>query len=119
MKTYHGKRLAGTTDPGPVSITENGTTKPLAVRNELVRHSTELSWGYFGSGPAQLAFALLMDVVNVPVDAGRLYRAFRDEIISALDDEWTLTERDIGDWIRSYHHRGSPAPVISLDARRA
>jgi Family of unknown function (DUF6166) len=117
VKTYHGKRQAGTTDPGPVTVTENGTTEPLAVRNDLVRHSTALNWGYYGSGPAQLVFALLMDTLNDPISACSLHHAFRDEIVSALDDEWTLTDRTVGNWIRAYQLRGSPTPIIALDAR--
>jgi hypothetical protein len=117
MKIYRGKRPAGTTDPGLVTVTENGATKPLAVRNDLVRHSTALNWGYYGSGPAQLAFALLMDTLNDTFSACQLLHAFRDEVVSGLDDEWTLTERAIGDWIRAYRLRGSPAPTIALDAR--
>jgi hypothetical protein len=46
-----------------------------------------------------------------------LYHTFRDEIISGLDDEWSLSERAIGDWIRQYRLRGSPAALIALDCR--
>jgi Family of unknown function (DUF6166) len=76
-----------------------------------------LNWGYFGSGPAQLAFALLMDVLGDSFSACQIHPAFRDEIVSGLDDEWDLTERAVGEWVRDYHRRGTPAPLIALDAR--
>jgi hypothetical protein len=40
------------------SVTYDG--KPLDPRNDLYSHSPDsFSWGYFGSGPAQLAFVML------------------------------------------------------------
>jgi hypothetical protein len=47
------------------------------VRNDIVRHSSKLNWGYYGSGPAQLAFALLMDALGHASSAGQLYQAFK------------------------------------------
>jgi|SRR5215831_1452781 len=115
MKMYHGRRPVGTTDPGPVTVTIDEKTKPLAVRNDVVGHSTGFNWGYYGSGPAQLAFALLIDALGDAHTAGSLYQAFKEEIVSGLDDEWTLSERTINTWIRDYRLRGYPPARILFD----
>ena len=53
MSTYSGVR----TDAGCV-VTVDG--KPLGPRLDLFNHSpTGFEWGYFGSGPAQLALAIV------------------------------------------------------------
>ena len=55
MKTYHGSRSGYAVD-----VTVNG--RPLDPRFDLWNHSpTGFEWGYGGSGPAQLALALLAD----------------------------------------------------------
>jgi hypothetical protein len=105
MKTYCGNRPVGTTDPGPVSVIKNELAEPLAIRNDLVRHAAALNWGYYGSGPAQLAFALLMDVFGDAFIAGQTYQAFKEEIVSGLGDDWSLTDRAIGDWVRDYRRK--------------
>jgi hypothetical protein len=114
MKTYHGKRQV-LMDPGPVTVTKNGTTEPLAVRNDLVRHSTALNWGYYGSGPAQLAFALMMDALGDAFTAGQFYQAFKEEVVSGFDDEWSLSEQAIYEWMRQYRLRGYPPARVFID----
>lgn len=53
MATYSGRR-----DRRHASVTVDG--EPLPPRNDLVDHSPDgFSWGYAGSGPSQLALALL------------------------------------------------------------
>ena len=52
---------------------------------DLARHSpTGFSWGYRGSGPAQLALALLLDYTNDETFALAHYTAFKDEVVSNL-----------------------------------
>ena len=58
MKTYKGHRCGHAAD-----VTVNG--KPLDPRLDLWNHSpTGFQWGYGGSGPAQLALALLADYLG-------------------------------------------------------
>jgi hypothetical protein len=59
----------------------------LDPRTDLVNHSpTGLEWGYGGSGPAQLALALLADAV-----AFDHYQDFKADVVAALDgDEWAI-----------------------------
>jgi len=64
-------------------------------------HSPEgFSWGYSGSGPADLAYAILQRelVEDVPSD---VYLLFRDEVVSRLPvDGFQLPAPAVWDWIR-------------------
>jgi len=56
----------------------------LAPRNDLINHSpTGFSWGYHGSGPAQLALAILANEFSDEV-ALRQYDGFKRDIIARL-----------------------------------
>jgi hypothetical protein len=63
----------------------------LDPRTDLANHSpTGLEWGYGGSGPAQLALALLAD--RYPDGAALAhYQWFKNDVVAGLDgDDWTL-----------------------------
>lgn len=68
----------------------------LAVRN----HSpTGPEWGYNGSGPAQLALAILLALTNRET-AERRYQEFKDDVIARIADaEWSLPLRDVRQWL--------------------
>lgn len=89
MTTYYGAR------------DENGVCHvfadddPLPPRLDLRNHSpTGFEWGYGGSGPAQLALAILADHLDSTDLALRLYQAFKREVIAGLDrtKPWTMTD---------------------------
>src|SRR6056297_1472047 len=68
---------------------------------ELANHSPSgFSWGYSGSGPAQLALALLLDYTGNEDVALAHYTAFKNRVVSQLDCShpegyWRLTGTDI------------------------
>jgi hypothetical protein len=68
---------------------------------ELANHSPSgFSWGYSGSGPAQLALALLLDYTDDEDVALAEYMAFKDEVVSRLEcsgpeQRWRLTGHEI------------------------
>lgn len=101
MKHYRGKRLAinGRVNPScdsVVTVVDGANTKPLPWRLDLYNHSpTGLNWGYGGSGPAQLALALLADVLNNDELAVRLHQDFKFSVVANLGDSWTLDEAAI------------------------
>jgi hypothetical protein len=67
---------------------------PLQERQDLINHSPSgIAWGYGGSGPAQCAFAILMDYLGDEQRARALYQDFKFKVISALPRHqvWTLT----------------------------
>lgn len=72
----------------------------LSLRLDVVNHSpTGFGWGYGGSGPAQLAVAILAEVLPMP-QARALYQDFKWEVVAKLpmDRGWTLTESEIRAW---------------------
>ena len=70
----------------------------LAVRN----HSpTGPSWGYGGSGPAQLVLAILLAVTDAGTDE-RFYQQFKWSVTAPMEaDRWALDAGDVLDWLES------------------
>jgi len=87
---YEGCR----TKAGPV-VTVDG--EPLDPRHDLHNHSPDgFEWGYPGSGPAQLALAILADHLEDDEEAINLHQRFKWEVVTKLPERrWTLTSRDI------------------------
>jgi len=88
-----GSLYAGT-PPGTVAKA-NG--EPLDPRLDLANKSpTGFAWGYLGSGPAQLALAILADFADDET-ALRYYQGFKALVISGLERnrEWTLDAEQI------------------------
>lgn len=90
MKSYSGRR-----EGHAVIVTVDG--RPLNPRLDLWNHSpTGFEWGYCGSGPAQLALALLADHLGDDEQALNLYQRFKWAVIAELPRKpWTLTSREI------------------------
>lgn len=68
----------------------------------VTNHSPDgFSWGYGGSGPAQLALAILMHYV--PADkAMAAYQDLKWEIIAGLPaGDWEIPEKQVKDWIKA------------------
>ena len=58
-----------------VTVCDGQKSEPLPLRLDLFNHSpTGFSWGYGGSGPAQLALALLADALGDDDRAVRLHQ---------------------------------------------
>src|SRR2546422_136834 len=90
MKTYQGMR------EGYAAIVRvNG--HPLKPRLDLWNHSpTGFEWGYGGSGPAQLALAILADHLDDDDEAVRLHQDFKREVVANFNRRgWTLTAEQI------------------------
>ena len=73
---------------------------PLKPSLKVSNHSpTGFEWGYRGSGPAQLALALLLEV-----DASlarRYYQRFKEEFVANFDyAKWEITHTEIENWIK-------------------
>jgi hypothetical protein len=95
VKTYEGRR-----SPLGLEVTVNG--QPLDPRFDLWEHSpTGFEWGYGGSGPAQLALALLADHLDDDERAITLHQDFKFAVVTKLPHSWTLTTVDIDRTLRS------------------
>lgn len=98
MKRYVGTK-SGSLD-WSVEVEEAGETRPLPLRLDLASHSPDgFSWGYGGSGPAQLALALIADATDDDSVAVRFYQQFKDEVVARIpsDHSWEMTSRDVLD----------------------
>lgn len=61
----------------------DGVMLDPARSQRLFNHSPDgFSWGYGGSGPAQLALALLLEAGVDDETAVRLHQAFKDEFVA-------------------------------------
>lgn len=100
MKTYHGNRKNNSIE---VWVSEGQNSRILDINKSLKirNHSpTGFEWGYGGSGPAQLALAILLDYI--PSRAEKLYQKFKFDIIAGLPpDEWYIKELEIDNWLKS------------------
>ena len=73
------------------------------VRSRMVYgHSpTGFEWGYGGSGPAQLALALLLETTDNEELSTALYQSFKADMIAKMPHEcWALDTGLIQKWIK-------------------
>jgi hypothetical protein len=88
---FRGEKAANFAGPARVTVTEPGErSKALPPRHDLRNHSPDgFQWGYGGSGPAQLALALLCYATDEGF-AQEHYQAFKSDVVARLPDRWTL-----------------------------
>ena len=89
---YFGYRL----DNGDAVVRRQrpGRDTKLPLRLDIDNHSpTGFEWGYGGSGPAQLALAILADALDNDLRALRLHQRFKWKVICGLkrDEPWQLS----------------------------
>lgn len=91
LKIYQGTRG----EDGCV-VTVNGA--PLDPRTDIRRYSSDsFEWGYEGSGPHQLALAILANHYGDDARAQSSSRLFMEVLIAELKgDEWKLTDEQVG-----------------------
>ena len=96
MKCY-----AGTREAHAVVVTVDD--RPLNPRFDLWNHSpTGFEWGYGGSGPAQLALALLADCIGNDEQATELHQEFKRKVVANLEGRgWTMTSHEIHAWVKT------------------
>lgn len=103
MKTYHVHRAGAENELGEVTVTvcdSSPSTGAIADEYKLTpdnslkvrNHSPDgFEFGYHGSGPAQLALAILMDYTGKTPDKRSLYfppwlyQDFKDKFIAPMD----------------------------------
>jgi hypothetical protein len=87
---------------GGFKVLKNGKVLSPKPSQKLYNHSPDgFAWGYGGSGPAQLALALLYDATGDKGLALHNYQIFKWEIIAKfpMGLPWKLTEVEIGAWL--------------------
>jgi hypothetical protein len=113
MRTYRGSRAG---ERIVVLVTEDdgvGKALPIGPSQLIANHADEFGWGYLGSGPAQLAVALLAHHTGAtPLDkrpdcntasaiALKYYEMFKLDVVATFGDQWTLTSAQIDGWLRA------------------
>lgn len=103
VEQYTGVRGNRTGAPTYVFCLRERTVYDLPPRLDLVNHSPDgFNWGYPGSGPAQLALAILADFTQDTDLALREYQKFKWAVIARLKgDAFTLSRTDISSWLES------------------
>ena len=106
------KRYAGRREGHAVAVMVNG--RVLNPRLDLWNHSpTGFEWGYGGSGPAQLALALLADHLRNDNAAVTLHQDFKFQVVAKLPYHgWMLTSEQIHNALAGLK---SPAPASTLE----
>ena len=94
--------IRGERRKGEVLVTVDGA--PLDWRSSLAeRNHSPMgpAWGSGGSGPAQLALAILLAVTAAAM-AERFYQQFKWSIIAPIEaDRWALDVGDVLNWLES------------------
>lgn len=109
MIIYKGYRVGRA---GRLRVFRDGKDLAPNLSREIYNHSSEFEWGYSGSGPAQLALALLLDATRdnngkpeVWISV-KLHQAFKQQFVASWGDEWSITDREILNWINTREHPG-------------
>ena len=95
MKVYWGRRIhpeQGTASD--VEVMVNGK----CLRHHIYHSPTGFCWGYRGSGSADLARSILWDLIGME-PYPELYQTFKFRFVAEWGDEWTITEKQIRDWM--------------------
>lgn len=103
MKRYLGYRQMQQGNDGvPVScrcvvtVETNGRKRPLRLRLDIRNHSPDgFEWGYGGSGPAQLALALVADCCGRADTVPAIYQRVKRLIAGLPKEGWILTEEQV------------------------
>ena len=100
MKRYEGRR-----EGYAVIVTVDG--RRLNPRRDLWNHSPSgFEWGYCGSGPAQLALAILADHCGNDKEALNLYQRFKWAVVAELPfRHWTVTSDEINQVLQTLRER--------------
>jgi hypothetical protein len=97
-RSYRGYRDADGT--AHVMIVDDDRLRVLPMQLDLFNHSpTGFEWGYGGSGPAQLALALLADALDDDAIAVILHQRFKWKFIATMpqDVTWQMSRQEVVD----------------------
>jgi hypothetical protein len=99
MKRYRGirDRSAGAAQVFILDSDDPQKCAALPPRNDLLNHSPDgFQWGYSGSGPAQLALALLCDHYADDKLAELYHQDLKAAWVAGIHtDTWTLTSEEL------------------------
>ena len=79
----------------------NGKLLNPVASQQVYNHSPDgFNWGYCGSGPAQLALAILLETLAIPAWAVKYHQEFKSSVISKLPmDKDFYLRLDLDEWL--------------------
>lgn len=96
---YAGTKVSG--GCGPQLVTKNDDVLMPGPSQKLYNHSPDgFNWGYGGSGPAQLALALLYDVTGDRDLSLSLHQFFKFDHVAHWGESWQITSEEIMQWVK-------------------
>jgi len=101
MKIYTCKKT--NLGPNDIYVTECLEKRILdpSPSQKIYNHSPDgFNWGYSGSGPAQAALGILLDCVGRKLSI-LFYQHFKFKFVASWNDEFTISEKEIKDWINT------------------
>lgn len=99
---------------GNAVVTRDGQPLALGPSTKLWNHSPDgYEWGYAGSGPAQLALALLLDATGNKELAVGLHQKYKFAKIGGLDRNrnWIILRSEIVAWVKDQLAPAAPPPA--------
>jgi hypothetical protein len=106
-KTYVGVRQSSAPGDVWVRVLDPESSVPIARLSAPDYHSTGYEWGYHGSGPAELALAILLDHLGEQPRyqcehrslAWQLHQAFKRAFVTDWKETWRLSAEQIDGWL--------------------
>ena len=97
MKIFRGRKYGMDC---VVQITDEDYTTQLSLEKspQVVDHSPD---GFQGSGPSQLAAAILSEVTEDPEITREYYELFKHDHVSQWADDFEINDFQVRDWLRS------------------
>lgn len=98
MTIYKGYRDSAA---GHQLVTKDEDLLMPGPSQKIWNHSpTGFSWGYGGSGPAQLALAILLDVTGDEQLAVNYHQDFKWQFVAAWKENWEITSEQVLEWLK-------------------
>lgn len=92
------------TETGGLAVYINGLELSPEHSQSVFMHSPDgFAWGYQGSGPAQLALALLLASGVRKATAIRLHQRFKMDVIAKIppEDDFRMTMGSVRNWVKA------------------
>ena len=100
MTVYSGRKVDSGVGHQKVMINGVRELSPKPSQ-DVYNHSPDgFNWGYGGSGPAQLALAILLDVTRDPEIAQKYHQEFKWEFVATWGESWSIDDVQVSNWLR-------------------